>query len=132
MSSLWKRWGKPLTLQLLKSKCKVDRKTGCWNFIGDKAQKYPRINHDGVITRANVAALTLKLGRPVKSGMYAMHRCDNTRCANPAHVKEGTSHQNRLDAINKGRFGGWKLSEETKRKMSISMRRYRREEREAA
>jgi len=112
--------GKPLTIELLKSKCHIDAMTGCWNFIGDKAQVYPRINFGGRLVRASHAALIIKLGRGLKPGLCALHSCDNTKCANPDHLCEGTHGENRLDAMAKGRFSGWSLSESTKAKMSIA------------
>lgn len=114
--------GRPLTEALLKSKSKVDEATGCWNFIGDKSQKYPRVNFSGIMLRASHAALLLKLERLPEPGMNAMHSCDNPRCVNPSHISEGTSKDNRADSVAKGRFRGWKLSDETKAKMSKAKR----------
>ena len=111
----------PLTLKLLRSKCAV-AKSGCWEVVGDIKQKYPRICHDGVCDKAHVAAFIVKTGRRPRSGFYVMHKCDNTRCAKPAHVVEGTSHDNRMDAVAKGRFGGWKLSVETRARQSLAVR----------
>lgn len=112
--------GKPLTTELLKSKCYIDVVTGCWNFIGDKAQKYPRINFSGQCVRVSHAALRIKLGRNLKPGLCALHACDNTKCANPDHLREGTHGENRAGAMAKGRFSGWSLSESTRAKMSTA------------
>lgn len=111
--------GRWLTIALLKSKCKVDPKSGCWNFVGDPSQRYPRIGHDGVCTKAHVAAFVLKSGRWPRRGRLVMHSCDNTRCANPEHVSEGTPKQNHRDAMAKGRLH-WKLSDETRRRQSLA------------
>lgn len=112
--------GKPLTIELLKSKCSIDKGTGCWNYVGDKAQVYPRINFGGKLVRASHAALIIKLGRNLKFGLCALHACDNTRCVNPGHLSEGTHGENRADSIAKGRFSGWSLSAATKAKMSAA------------
>lgn len=114
------RVAKPLTRGLLKSKCVIDPETGCWNYMGDPAQRYPRINFGGIAVKASHAALILKLGRNPLPGLCALHSCDNTRCVNPHHLREGTHSENRADAVARGRFSGWSLSETTKARMSTA------------
>lgn len=112
--------GKPLTLELLRSKCRVDPTTWCWNFIGDGTQRYPRINFGGQCVKASHAALMLKLGRRLKGGMCALHSCDNPRCANPQHLREGTHAENKADAMARQRCSGWSLSKSTRAKQSLA------------
>lgn len=49
-------------------------------------------------------SLSLALGRPLGLGMKALHRCDNTRCARPSHLREGTQKENVDDMNEKGRW----------------------------
>jgi len=42
--------------------------------------------------------------RPLASGMYAMHTCDNPWCCNPAHIREGSPYDNLDDCRSKGRW----------------------------
>ena len=40
---------------------------------------------------------------PIPHGMNVLHRCDNRRCCNPAHLFLGTQQENMLDMYAKGR-----------------------------
>lgn len=82
---------------------KVDRSGDCWLWTGlvdkDGYGLFPYARHQ---YRAHSVALTLD-GRPVPSGMYACHTCDNPRCVRPSHLYAGTPLQNMTDAVERGR-----------------------------
>lgn len=40
----------------------------------------------------------------IPAGVVIMHKCDNPRCINPAHLSTGTVKDNVHDCIEKGRF----------------------------
>lgn len=88
---------------------KVDRSAGpdaCWPWTaGRDSQGYGSTRLNGVQDRAHRVALALD-GRPVPSGMYGCHRCDNPSCCNPAHLYVGSVSQNVVDMYTRsGRRG---------------------------
>ncbi len=74
---------------------------------------YPRRNGNQV----SRLVLEAKLGRSIKPGYYACHKCDNCSCISPKHLFEGSPRENLLDAMKKGRRkSGWQLVAEQRRK----------------
>lgn len=86
---------------------RVDTSAGiyaCWPWLGATNKKgYGRLRWRGRDAKAHRVALEIKLGRPVTSGLYACHTCDNSPCVNPAHLFEATSSENARDMVAKGR-----------------------------
>lgn len=77
---------------------------GCMIWQHRKSSKgyaYPRINGKG--KRGHRLSLERKLGRPLKEGMNALHKCDVPSCVNPSHLWEGTQLENIEDRDKKGR-----------------------------
>lgn len=40
---------------------------------------------------------------PITNGLWVLHKCDNPKCCNPAHLELGTPSKNLLDACDRGR-----------------------------
>lgn len=87
---------------------KVDKKSPaeCWEWTAATSKPY----HYGVFhprkpltVGAHRFSLELKLGRPIKPGMYACHTCDYPTCVNPNHLYEGTHQDNVNDAVRRDR-----------------------------
>ena len=79
----------------------------CWLWSG-------ATDHDGygifsgsiggvIFKKAHRFSYTLQTGEVIPSDMVVMHSCDNPRCVNPDHLSLGTSRENMLDKIAKGR-----------------------------
>lgn len=78
----------------------------CWPWMGSlKDTGY------GQLTRLAISSTPLKAHRvawelvngPIPAGLHCLHRCDNRRCVNPAHLFLGTNHDNIKDMWSKGR-----------------------------
>lgn len=79
----------------------VDRaklQVGCVQFSRRRLLSYPQISVGGKQIRAHRLILERKLGREIRPGYMACHKCDDTNCIQEAHIYEGTKQQNNLDA----------------------------------
>jgi hypothetical protein len=75
---------------------------GCWEWQGSRNQQGYANSGKGRVHRLVLAA---KLGRPIKTGLHALHECDNPCCVNPDHLWEGTFSDNMKDmALKKRHF----------------------------
>lgn len=84
---------------------KIDRKTGCWVWIGGRSKSgYGVVWWNGKWWRVHRVAMVLLKKRKIPAGKIVMHKCDNRPCFNPAHIKIGTSRENIHDCIQKGRW----------------------------
>lgn len=77
----------------------------CWEWHAQIDGGYGRFHVGGDVgqVRAHRFAWEQANGRAVAAGMVVMHSCDNRACVNPAHLSEGTNHDNVLDRERKGR-----------------------------
>lgn len=85
----------------------------CWPWMGAqngdgygmiRAERQADGSHP--ILYAHRVALALALGRPIREGYFANHRCDVPRCVRPAHLYEGSPTENVADMIERGRYRG--------------------------
>lgn len=71
---------------------------GCELFQGrPNTGGYPQINHAGKMTLATRFVLERKLGRPLRAGYLALHKCHTPMCIREDHLYEGTDLQNMKD-----------------------------------
>jgi hypothetical protein len=80
---------------------KIEKKdNGCWEWITiSPGRRYGKFKQK----RAHRWAYEYFVG-PIPEGMYACHKCDNTKCVNPNHIFPGTQKDNINDAKQKGRL----------------------------
>ncbi len=77
--------------------------SGCWEWLGPRHPKgYGLVSSQGKTLRCHRVALEAKLGKPLGK-LWALHRCDNPPCCNPAHLFPGTQPDNWADGVRKGR-----------------------------
>ena len=100
---------------------------GCWEWTGALTPKgYGAFRFQGRQDGAHRVVWVLLVG-PIPDNLFVLHRCDNRRCVNPAHLFLGTQRDNVHDAIQKGRFDPWtagKAGREAQRlqRESVAMR----------
>lgn len=83
----------------------VKKTSTCWLWTGCKTSKskYGCMNVDGRAIGAHRVALML-CGMDLKDTRDVCHKCDNPPCVRPDHLFIGTTRQNSLDALSKGRL----------------------------
>lgn len=82
----------------------VIKKEGCWSW-GIKTDQcgYARIHMGrGKIMLGHRASWIINNGE-IPDSLFVLHKCDNPRCTNPAHLFLGTPKDNTNDCISKGR-----------------------------
>lgn len=76
----------------------------CHLWLGSRtAGRYGKLYVSGQVIYAHRLALSLHLGRPLRSHEFALHRCDNPPCVNPLHLYVGDQAQNMRDCAERGR-----------------------------
>ncbi len=79
----------------------------CWNWkLSTSRDGYGQVSKDSIMMSAHRVAFLLHNGylppRVRGNKQIVMHTCDNKICCNPAHLKEGTSSENNIDAYRRG------------------------------
>jgi len=90
-------------------------KNGCWVTDYYRARGSggrQRIKYKGKLEALYRVSYTL-FKRPIPPKYLVLHSCDNPVCYNPDHLKVGSSRDNVLDAVAKGR---WQVARPKKRK----------------
>jgi hypothetical protein len=81
----------------------VNKTASCWLWTGGSSKyRYGGLKVNGRMMRINRVAWELFKGK-IPPGKYVLHKCDNTKCVNPAHLWLGNQKENVLDMEAKGR-----------------------------
>ena len=97
-----RRWGTPESRY--KSYVGAKGVSGCmiWKGPKDHSDGYGVMKWKGVGRRAHRIAYEMANGR-IPDGMCICHTCDTRLCVNPDHLFLGTSQDNQIDKLRKGR-----------------------------
>lgn len=97
---LTRHWTIAQKLALYSSKPAPD---ACWEWTGSLGTTgYGQLNVGGRPQHAMRLAW-IEANGPIPSGRHVLHRCDNRKCINPAHLWLGAHADNMADKISKGR-----------------------------
>jgi len=100
--NLEERFNKKIVRSLGMPKAGLDKPCLLWKS-SIKSGKYGTIKWRGKRRPATHAAWFLKTRRMISEGKVAMHECDDPRCVEFTHLKEGTPGENNRDRTKKGR-----------------------------
>lgn len=85
--------------------------SGCWEWKrgarvrvmgGKEYPAYGNVWWRGKIRKAHRVMWEIHRG-DIPEGKMVLHRCDNPRCVNPAHLFLGSAKENQQDSVEKGR-----------------------------
>lgn len=97
----------PTLGEYLRQHSSVDQVTGCWEWDGAIMHDgYGRAKYRGRSMRAHrmayASACGLTLDEMAKENGQVLHKCNNRRCCNPAHLYLGSHADNMVDKANAG------------------------------
>lgn len=83
----------------------VIRTDGCWDWkTKSRSERYVRMDYAKDQPKISIHVYSWKVNfGEIPEGMFVCHKCDNTRCSNPAHLFLGTAKDNNRDCVNKDR-----------------------------
>lgn len=84
------------------SKILVDEKTNCWNWNASMRDGYGRFKADKKMMNASRFSFEY-FNEKILNGNVIMHLCDNPKCVNPKHLKQGSHKENAQDKVLKNR-----------------------------
>jgi hypothetical protein len=80
----------------------IDPITKCWNWKGAKSDGYGYIQTKGKIWLVHRLVAHISLGLKECDSRLVLHKCNNSSCFNPLHLKIGDQQENMEDKIKAG------------------------------
>jgi len=99
----------PIYIERFWSKVNKKNDTECWEWTGclqKNGYGCFGIENGNKIVRTHRFSFMIHHNRNINTNMYILHSCDNRKCCNPYHLREGTQKENVADAINRNRWIG--------------------------
>lgn len=77
----------------------------CWECVSHMLSEYgyPKMNYKGKVWRISRWSYTHYYNKEIEKGMHILHNCDNPKCINPLHLREGTDQDNANDRVERNR-----------------------------
>lgn len=106
---------------------KVEKTDGCWEW---KASLFKTTGYGQFALTSTKPETSHRMAYKltcgdIQDGLFVLHKCDNRKCCNPAHLFLGTQKNNIDDMCQKGRYvgnTGFKFSKEAKDRRSAKMK----------
>lgn len=106
------RQNKVNSIQDVLTRVKKDGTSGCWIWTGCKNNKgYGQVKFNGKTHFTHRLSYYFYFGQLLE-GQEICHKCDNPICCNPDHLFLGTTRDNMIDCLLKGRRSASKLNAE--------------------
>jgi len=84
--------------------CLLNDTTGCLEWQrGLFTDGYGAFYYQGKDMKTHRLSFELFHGRQIAEGMIILHSCDNRKCCNPSHLREGTTQENMDDMTSRNR-----------------------------
>ena len=96
----------------------IKRDDGCWEWTGATGQNgYGHFKVEGRMLFAHRVAYEIWNG-PIPLNFCVRHKCDVTKCVNPAHLETGTHQDNMNDMKERGRQASLKGQQNGRSKLT--------------
>ena len=91
----------------------INKENGCWEWNGclNRIDGYGQFWFDKHLVTTHRFSYEFFKGQ-IPKGLHVLHRCDNRKCCNPAHLWLGTNQDNHIDKVLKVRQWNQKLTKE--------------------
>ena len=98
---------------------KVNKTEGCWEWVGSYSNiGYGHFKYNYKVYKAHRFSFILHYNRDITHKMCILHSCDNRKCVNPDHLREGTQLDNMRDMVERNRCNALKGNNHAQAKLT--------------